>query len=30
MGQGLFGFADSLQHRMASADVTHDAWVHNS
>lgn len=27
MGQVLVGFADSVQNRIATASVTHDAWV---
>jgi V8-like Glu-specific endopeptidase len=30
MSRGLLGFADSLQNRIATAGVTHDAWVHKS
>jgi hypothetical protein len=30
IGQGLLGFADSLQSHVATAGLTHDAWAHNS
>jgi V8-like Glu-specific endopeptidase len=30
MGQVLLGFADSLENRIATASVTHDAWVYTN
>ena len=30
MGEGLLGFANSLQNRIATGGATHDAWVHSS